>query len=290
MRNLLGTAKQPQWWKLIKLALERWAETDGDQRAAALAYYLLLSALPMVIMLVNVGSLFVEREVATRAVVRLANRYTPLTAEQARAAGTAVRGMLAARGAISLTAFVLLLVGALQYLGTLIRTTNRIWHSQAYNWWRLPLLSLGLLGITASAIVVGILLPGLATLAHPWLTTYLAFPNWAFALGFKLIPWVVLFYGVIMIYRLAPTRATRFAEVWLGALVATVVIWIAELLFLVYAVKVAQFNLLYGTLGGIMAFLAWIYISSCVGVFGICLCVAQAEVRQVNRQVELPTP
>ena len=100
-----------------------------------------------------------------------------------------------------------------------------------------------------------------------------------FAVIFQLIPWLVFFYGLIMIYRLAPSRATRFSEVWLGALAATVLIWIGEQLFLLYGVHFARFNALYGTLGGILAFLLWIYFSSCVCVFGVCFCAAQAEIR-----------
>jgi YihY family inner membrane protein len=279
MRTLLLKAKRSTWWQIIKLAQARWAEEDGDQRAAAFAYYLLLSLLPLTILLVTVGSLFVEREVATQTVVKLVNHYTPLTSEQERTAVAGIREWLQARGKISLTALPLLLWSALKFLRTLIRTTNRVWHSPTYNWWRLPLRSLGLLGITASAVLIGILLPGVARLARQCLTTRLEFPQWAFGLLFKLIPWLVLFYGLIMIYRLAPSRPTKFAEVWLGALGATVLIWTGGLLFLLQAAHLGRFNALYGALGGIVAFLLWLYLSSCVGVFGVCFCAARAEIR-----------
>ncbi|MEO5959318.1 MAG: YhjD/YihY/BrkB family envelope integrity protein, partial [Opitutaceae bacterium] len=206
MQTWWRKANQSPWWRTIKLARARWAEVDGDQRAAAFGYYLLLSLLPLVIMLVSAGSLFVERTVATREVVQWVNHYVPLTSEQKRDAETNIRGVLEARGKINLAAFPLLLWGTLKFLRTLIRSTNRIWHSPAYNWWRLPLRSLGLLGITASAALFGILLPGLARLVRDWFTTHLEFPQWAFAVMFRLIPWLVLFYGLIMIYKLAPSR------------------------------------------------------------------------------------
>jgi len=38
-------------------------------------------------------------------------------------------------------------------------------------------------------------------------------------------------------------------------------------------------NAIYGTFGGIMALLLWIYISGCIFIFGACLCAAQAEGR-----------
>lgn len=279
MQTLLQTVKQSNWWRTIKQARARWAEVDGDQRAAAFAYYLLLSLLPLALLLVAAGSLFVEREVVTQAIVKLVNQHTPLTGEQEREAVATIRDWLNARGKISLAALPLLLWGALKFLRTLIRTTNRVWHSQTYNWWRLPLKGLGLLGITASAVLIGILLPTVVGVAGRWLATHLEFPQWAFALMFHLIPGLVLFYGLIMIYKLAPSRPTRFSEVWLGALAATVLIWLGERLFLVYAANFAQFNVLYGALGGIVAFLLWLYLSSCVGVFGVCFCAAQAELR-----------
>jgi len=279
MPTWLHKVNQSHGWRTIKGAWARWTEEDGDQRAAAFAYYLLLSLLPLVFMLLSASSLFVEREVATREVVQWIERYVPLTGEQASGAMADIRDVLEKRGKISLAALPLLLWGALKFLRTLIRTTNRIWHSPAYQWWRLPLKSLSLLGVTLSAALLGILLPGIARLARSWLATYLEFPGWAFALLFDILPWFVLFCGVIMIYRLAPSRSTKFSEVWIGALVATGLIWACEWLFLLFTVHFAHFNMLYGALGGAAALLLWIYLSSCMGVFGICLCAAQAEVR-----------
>ncbi|MEO7298634.1 MAG: YihY/virulence factor BrkB family protein [Verrucomicrobiota bacterium] len=279
MRTWLRNAEQSNWWQVIKRVWALWVEVDGDQRAAAFAYYLLLSLLPLVFILVSAGSLFVEREVATREVVLWIERYVPLTGEQEDGVMANIHGVLEKRGKINLAAFPLLLWGSLKFLRTLVRTTNRIWHSPIYNWWRLPLKSLGLLGITLSAAFLGILLPGIARLGRRWLATYLEFPQWSLSLMLNLLPWLILFCAAIMIYRLAPSRRTKFSEVWIGALAATVLIWIGEWLFLVYAVHFAHFNVLYGALGSVAAFLLWIYLSSCVGVFGVCYCAAQADVR-----------
>lgn len=208
MQTRWRKANQSPWWRTIKLARARWAEANGDQRAAAFAYYLLLSLLPLVFMLVSAGSLFVERTVATREVVQWVNHYIPLTSEQKRDAETNIRGVLEARGKFNLAAFPLLVWGGLKFLRTLIRTTNRIWHSPTYNWWRLPLRSLGLLGITASAALFGVLVPGVARLVQRWLINYLDIPSRVLDVVLGFIPWLVLFYGIIMIYKLAPSRPT----------------------------------------------------------------------------------
>jgi len=288
MRKLLCKVKQSTTWRVLYRANARWVEEYGNEGAAAFAYYLLLSFLPLVILLVTAGSLFVERDLATQAVVQWVKHYVPLTGEQEQSTVGSIGGMLAARGQISLVAIPLLLWSSLRFLSVLIRTTNRLWHSPIYNWWKLPLKSLALLGITVSAVLIGILLPGMAEMLREWLTTGLGFPGWMFALIFQLIPWLVLFYALIMIYRLAPSRATRFSEVWLGALAATLLIWIGEWLFLLYGAHFTSFNALYGTLGGIVAFLLWIYLSSCVCMFGICFCAALAEVQTKSEGPLLP--
>ncbi len=279
MQKLLLKVKQSTVWRILCRAHARWVEADGNDGAAAFAYYLLLSFLPLVILLVTTASLFVERDMATQAVVQWVKNYVPLTGEQEHSAVGSISGMLATRGEISLVAIPLLFWSSLQFLNVLIRITNRLWQSPSFNWWRLPLKSLALFGIMVSAVLIGILVPGVARMFHEWLATWLGFPGWMFAIIFQLIPWLVLFYGLIMIYRLAPSRVTLFSEVWLGALVATLLIWIGEWLFLLYGAHFTSFNALYGALGGIMAFLIWIYFSCYVCVFGICFCAAQVEIR-----------
>ncbi len=291
MRVRWHEAGRSNAWRIVKAARERWAEVDGDQRAAALGFYLLLSLFPLVIMMVTAGSLFVEREVATREFVQWAEHYTPLTPEQRDSGLSTVLGLLESRGQVNLAAFGMLVWGALKFLRALILTTNRVWHSPGYNWWRLPLKSLALLGITASAVTVGILLPAVARLVRTWLTSYLEVPKWTYDLIFSIIPWLVLFYGFIMIYKLSPSRSTRFAEVWRGALMVTVLLWLGGQLFLAYAVNFARFNVLYGSLGGIVAFLLWVYLSSCVCVFGICLNAARAKIqRRTSKSKPAPNP
>jgi len=280
MRTWWHKAEQSAWWRVLRMAWARWKEVDGDQRAAAFSYYLILSILPLTILLVTAGSLFVDQEVATRSLVSLGNRHTVLTSEQEGAAVEIIRGMLEARGTISLVALPILIWGSLKFLRTLIRTTNRVWRSPPYDWLRLPLKSLGLLGITLSAVFIGILLPGWAQLIQSSLIPQLRLPPWAFGLLLRPIPWIVLFYGLLMTYRLAPSRPTKFSDVWLGALGATVLIVLGERLLLIYADNFGKFNVLYGALGGVVMFFIWLYLSSCLGVIGICFCAAQAEMRE----------
>ncbi|GHA19786.1 hypothetical protein GCM10007082_20600 [Oceanisphaera arctica] len=61
MRKRLLSVKQSTAWRVLCRAYARWVEADGNEGAAAFAYYLLLSFLPLVILLVTAGSLFAVR-------------------------------------------------------------------------------------------------------------------------------------------------------------------------------------------------------------------------------------
>ena len=82
-----------------------------------------------------------------------------------------------------------------------------------------------------------------------------------------------------MFYKLAPRRPTRFAEVWVATLCATLLLQAAESLFVIYLKNFSTINAIYGAFGGIMALLLWIFLSGCIFIFGACMSAVQAEAR-----------
>ncbi len=262
----------------MALTAKRFGEIDGEQRAAAFSYYAFSSTFPLLLLVVSIGSLIFDREKVTTEVIDFINQYLPLSPSKQNLIFETIRGVLKARTQAGVVAILLLLWSATKFLKVLIRATNRAWQVEVYNWWQLPLKSLALLGIVASAFLLGIVAPTLARLLKSWLVATVGNLNWAFDLLIFLVPLLVLFYGFSMIYRLAPKRATRFSEVWLAALGVTILFRLAETLFVLLVGNFFHFNALYGALGGIIAFLMWIYLTGIIYVAGACFCAARAEV------------
>jgi YihY family inner membrane protein len=131
--------------------------------------------------------------------------------------------------------------------------------------------------MTGGAALLGMAAPVLTRMADGWLLQWHDVRSWMIGSGTFFIPVLVLFFDLSLFYRLAPSRSTRFSEVWAGALCATILLRAAESLFVIYVEHFATLNAVYGTFGGIMALLLWIYLSGCVFIFGACLCAAQAE-------------
>jgi YihY family inner membrane protein len=264
-------------WAILCLAVKKFLQIDGAQWAGAFAFNAFFSLFPLMVLLVTVASSFVDRDRAGKEVIAYVESYVPISGEMQRQIFDALAGVLHARAQAGVVALLILVWTARQCFTTLICTTNRAWGAGVHNWWRMPLKSLGLLGITAGAVLLGMAVPVLMRMAKGWLFPADDFRSWVYGLGSFCIPLLVVFFSLSLFYRLAPRQPTRFSEVWAAALCATVLLRVCESLFVIYLEDFATLNAVYGAFGGIMALLLWIYLSGCVFIFGACLCASQAE-------------
>ncbi|MNI22353.1 hypothetical protein D3C73_759070 [compost metagenome] len=82
------------------------------------------------------------------------------------------------------------------------------------------------------------------------------------------VPLFVMFVVFTLLYWIAPSRRLRIKEVMPGACFSTVG-WIAtSVLFSVYVNQFSDFTKTYGSLGGVMVLLIWLYISSIIILAG----------------------
>jgi YihY family inner membrane protein len=266
-------------WEILCLATSKFLGIDGAQWAGAFAFNAFFSLFPLMVLLVTVASSFVERDRAGKEVIAYVESYVPISGQMQRHIFDTIAGVISAREQAGAVALLILVWVALQCFTTLICATNRAWGTAVYNWWRLPLRSLALLGITSCVVLLGMAVPVLMRMARGWLFSVYDFRSWVYTWASFLIPLLVAFFALSLFYRLAPRRPTRFAEVWGAALCTTVLLGAGEGLFVVYLKDFATLNAVYGAFGGIMALLLWIYVSGCFFIFGACLCASQAELR-----------
>lgn len=264
-------------WVILILASKKFLQIDGAQWAGAFAFNAFFSLFPLMVLLVTITSYFVDQDRAGKEVVTYIERYVPISGEMQHHIFNAIDGVVKARRHAGAIAFLILVWVALKCFTTIICATNRAWGISDYNWWRLPLKSLVLLGITVGAVLFGMAGPALARMLKIWLFTESNFHSWVYTLWSFCIPLLLMFFGLSLFYRLAPRRPTRFIEVWIPALCATALLQVAESPFVIYLKNFATLNVVFGAIGGIMALLLWIYVSGYIFIFAACLCAAQAE-------------
>jgi membrane protein len=89
---------------------------------------------------------------------------------------------------------------------------------------------------------------------------------------FGLLRYVVALGATVLVtglmYYAGPNRPMKFKSVWPGAILATV-LWLAATSgFGLYVRHIANYNVLYGSIGAVIALLVWMYLLAVIALFG----------------------
>ncbi|MCH7745200.1 MAG: YihY/virulence factor BrkB family protein [Chloroflexi bacterium] len=87
-------------------------------------------------------------------------------------------------------------------------------------------------------------------------------------LGGRLLTPIISFVTFIVLYRYLPNARVRFSDVWIGALAASIAFDIANWGFVWYVARFPVYNVVYGSVGAVMALLTWVYVSAIILLFG----------------------
>ncbi len=262
------------FWPPVKRAFRIYIEIDGDQRAAAFAYYAFFSLFPMLIFIVSIGSKLIDAETLTQTIFRYVEAIIPLEESGSEELFRIIESVLASRTSIGLAALAGTLWGATHFFQALVRGVNRAWHTVELDWWKVPLKNLAMLGIFVSALLIGILLPvAISTLERFTPFSIAAIPGASSALRY-LLPSLALFYGLVMLYKLSPRRKVVFSEVWMAALLVTLSLKALQQILLFYTNNIWHVNAIYGAMGILVVLLLWVYLCGILIIGGACLCAA----------------
>jgi membrane protein len=269
------------WWAVLKRV---WHQNNKDNMsivAAGCAFYALLSLFPGVTALVSIYGIVADpgqvgqQVEAMRGV--LPNEAVDLVATQAQQVASGSTGVLGWSAAIAL-AFALYTVST--GVRTLFTALNIAYEEEETR---------SFVGFYATAFLftVGAILAvivGLGVIIGvPAVLSYLPLgplAEWTVRIASWLILVTALIGGLAVIYRYGPSRSSAQWR-WLtpGAILATVLWLLASAAFSFYVANFASYNETYGTLGGVIILLMWLYISAFVILLGA----------ELNAELELQT-
>lgn len=299
LKTLDRTAKKT--WRILCYTVRIYGEIDVEQRAAAFGYYALFSLVPLVALVFVFGSSVFSRQ----DVIHTLRQVAPIGPEELNFFWQIVDRMEKSRGSVGVVSIVIFLWASLRFFQALVRGVNRAWHSIEIRWWEGPLKNLAMVATLVSAVILGILTPGILQLARN-----IAYSLEAFLLGsyfsrlyprdlhliFSLVDlgrYVlstgVLFYAFSVLYMLSPRRKVRFSQIWLPALLVTIFVQLSQIFFVNYLPRFINYNYVYGALGGLMFFLMWIYFCGLFILGGGCMCAAQGRLAEEEKAVPPPT-
>lgn len=273
-----------RWLRIVRRALRRFNDQKMGDAAAALTYYALMSLLPLLLVATSVFALFGDREAVGGFVDYIVEHGAD------RSTARAVRDLMvritqASSEAAGLTLVVSLVLalnsasGAFGAAGRALNDVEQVEEQRGFVRRRLTdaaiaLCVAGLLALALTAVLLGggvsrdafdaIGLGGAA--ADAW-----AVVRWPVAL-------VAAIASCALIYTFAPDREPLRPRVFTVGTVAAVAIWmLGSVGFAVYVQNFSNYGAAYGTFGGLIVLLLWLWLSSCAFLLGAQLDQALAH-------------
>jgi membrane protein len=267
LRALLHRALLTAW-----RALWEFVEDRGHRDAAQIAFFAVLSAIPLALLLIAAfGALLGEGEVRER-VIDTAFTSIPLAQEsdRARLEGVA-RDALDGAGSVGPLSVLLLVAAGSGVMGALRHSINVAWDIER----RPPLLrrkALDLALVSGATIVLLFSLSVTATRRASELVDDEDGGGPILAAGLDLVgdvlPFLFITLVVLFLYRILPVDRPRVRDIWPGALVASGGLLAVKGVLELYLEHLADFGALYGSLGALMALLLFVFAGANVLVFG----------------------
>ena len=287
-----GTDRRTGRWPVLKRAALEFQEDGMTDWAAALTYYGLLALFPALIALVSIVGLFGDPASTTRQVTDIVTQIGPDSAAETFAGPIeSITANRSAAGILFVVGLLVALWSASGYIGAFTRAANIVWETpEGRGFLKLRPLQLAVtlvLIILFALVAVSLVLTGPVVEAvgnsigvGETALTIWDIAKWPVLLG------VVVFMIAILYYATPNVKVPGFRWVTVGGAVAVVLWIVASAAFAIYVANFGSYDKTYGTLGGVVTLLVWVWISNLALLFGM---EVNAE-RERSREIAAGVP
>ena len=255
------------WRAVVEMIDDR-----GHRAAAQIAFFAVLSAIPVALLLTGAFGLVFEPVEIRGRVIDTVFDFVPLAEEADRAPlERTVTDSLTAAGSLGIVTVVVLIASVTSAMSALRYAINVAWDIHRSP----PLLKRKLLDLVLVLGVTALLLISLSATAVEKVGELLddkAAVGGVAALLLggigEVVPYAVVALVILFLYRTLPLDRPKVREIWPGAVVATLLLAVVKGLLELYFDQLADFGAIYGSLGALMALLLFLFGASLVLVFG----------------------
>lgn len=259
---------------ILDHAVKSFTEKQAAQASAGLAYYSIFSIFPMMLVFMAAGSYFLDSHQVFNVVTQFIQQALPISRQ---IINENLQEILDQRGTVGVISILTLLWSASGMFTNLAYNINLAWsRASRRNFIQNRLVGLwmivGLIGLILLSLILG------------WLTRRLPIMDIAHASPSDLIiwrivsalgSWLMIFLVFFTLYHWIPTMHVTWSATLWGALLASLA-WKAVTTGFSWYLdsRFGRYQLVYGSLGAIVAFLFLIYIISLITLFGAHLSAA----------------
>ncbi|WP_257530600.1 YihY/virulence factor BrkB family protein [Irregularibacter muris] len=278
-----------KWFKYIEQMIYRYGDDGVSEIGAQLTYYLTLSIFPFLIFFLNILKLTPLADMDV-----LYKLLSPLPDQSREIIVNITIGILQ-QGSMALISFGAIgsIWSSSNGIMSLIKAVNRAYdldEDRPYIKLRILsiLLTLGL--VLALVISFGILILG--ELIFHWM---IGSDHWLSLLVWKIFKFLTPFFAMVvlfsLLYKFSPSIKKgiriKWRDTWLGSIFAALGIISASFIFSFYVNNFSNYSRIYGSIGGIIVFLIWLYIASIIVVLGAELNATRLALKPGNKMARI---
>jgi membrane protein len=286
------------WRGVLWRSLNGYLDDDCGDLAAALTYNAVLAIFPVAIVVVALVNLVTDGTTAVdTAIGILADLGAGAVVADENVTGVLNAVIVQQSSAKVLLGFGLLgaLYSATNYVAAFTRASNRIYGvKEGRPWWKLiPLqILLSAVGLVLLAVVAtGLVISGPLVDAVGNAVGAGDAARTAWSIGRWPVLVMILMVLLSLLFWIAPNvRQPRFRWLTVGGAVGLLVWAVASFGFGLYVSNLASYDRTYGSLGAIIAFLVWLYLSNSAVMLGVELNAEIARGRQLQAGDPDPDP
>ena len=276
----------PGWWNVLKRAWKESGEDHLEMLGAAVAFYAFSALVPLLTAFVLTYGLVAE---PSSVVQHMQTLTSVMPAESAGLIGDQLKNMT--EGAGTKTGFALIIALAIALYGaskgatSVMTALNMAYETkETRSFVARTAMAIGLVAGAVVVMLLAILAFSAMNFVEQLMPSFGGFGHFLVqALSFALAA-VAVVTLLAVIYRYGPDRPNaKWRWITPGSILATVVWLIATLGFGFYVSNFGNYNATYGSLGAVIVFLTWLYLSAYIVLLG-------AEVNAVLEQQVAANP
>jgi membrane protein len=254
---------------VLKESLREFGTDNGTLLAASVSFNLLLSLFPLALAVVYIAGSFAGSPYTQEQIIRGIGYLLPVSRQLIASTVTSVAS---ARGAIGVVAFIGLIWGGFSFFNSIRASLNTAWgirkpqhilKGQLIN----LIMMIGAAILLFLSVLITVFLSTVSEQGIPVPGAQMVNSNVIERILANVLATGLAFLVFLFLYRFIPGKRPKWKDIWLGALVAAMSFEITKIVFLVYLRVFNPYNLVYGSIGALIAFLMWTYLSALIFLF-----------------------
>jgi membrane protein len=264
---------------------------DGPLMARSIAYYALFAVFPAILALIVVAGAVLGSEEVQQSVMAIVQQYMPIAVD---AVAANIDQLVAMSSTIGLIALIGLIWSASGVASAIFRSVNRAWGvPKSRLALSAKLYGMAMMCVVGALMLLAVSIGPIVSLVQAWQTAVLELQPSAEPATDLLVSWLSVLVpvllsvcAVILMYRTMPRAKVRWRDVWLGGLIAGLIWSAGQEIFVWYVSNFADYDEIYGSVGAIIAFMLWCYLSGQILLLGAEFTAEYGRWRRAGRPIE----